>query len=43
MWPINQSFFGNEEATRGKRVRLEGVSIYTTADVLRIAREDEVH
>jgi len=26
---------------QGKRVRLEGVSIYTTTDVLRVAREEE--
>lgn len=30
-----------KKAKKGKRVRLEGVSIYTTADVLRIAREEE--
>ncbi len=28
-----------KKAKKGKRVRLEGVSIYTTAEVLRIARE----
>ncbi len=31
-----------KKAKKGKRVRLEGVSIYTTADVLRVAREKEV-
>jgi hypothetical protein len=30
-----------KKAKKGKRVRLEGVSIYTTADVLRVAREEE--
>jgi hypothetical protein len=30
-----------KKAKKGKRVRLEGVSIYTTADILRIAREEE--
>jgi hypothetical protein len=30
-----------KKAKKGKRIRLEGVSIYTTAEVLRIAREAE--
>jgi hypothetical protein len=30
-----------KKAKTGKRVRLEGVSVYTTAEVLRIAREEE--
>jgi hypothetical protein len=30
-----------KKPTRGKRVQLDGVSIYTTAEVLRIAREAE--
>jgi hypothetical protein len=30
-----------KKAKKGKRVRLEGVSIYSTADVLRVAREEE--
>jgi hypothetical protein len=30
-----------KKVARGKRVRLEGVSIYMTADVLRVAREEE--
>ena len=30
-----------KKAKKGKRIRLEGVSIYTTEDVLRIAREEE--
>jgi hypothetical protein len=30
-----------KKVKKGKRVRLEGVSVYTTAEVLRIAREEE--
>jgi hypothetical protein len=30
-----------KKPSRGKRVQLDGVSIYTTAEVLRIAREAE--
>jgi hypothetical protein len=30
-----------KKAKKGKRVRLEGVAVYTTAEVLRIAREEE--
>ena len=30
-----------KKATKGKRVRLDGVTVYTTAEVLRIAREEE--
>jgi hypothetical protein len=30
-----------KKAKKGKRVRLKGVSVYTTAEVLRIAREEE--
>jgi hypothetical protein len=30
-----------KKATKAERVRLQGVSIYTTADILRIAREEE--
>jgi hypothetical protein len=30
------------KAKKGKRVRLDGVAIYTTDDILRIAREEEV-
>jgi hypothetical protein len=30
-----------KKVSRGKRVRLEGVSVYTTAEVLRVAREEE--
>ncbi len=30
-----------KKAKKGKRVRLEGVAIYTTEDILRIAREEE--
>jgi predicted alpha-1,6-mannanase (GH76 family) len=30
-----------KKAKKGKRVRLEGVAVYTTAEVLRIARGEE--
>ena len=30
-----------KKATKGKRVRLEGITIYITTDILRVAREEE--
>ena len=32
-----------KRTSKGKRVRLDGVSVYTTAEVLRIARKEEAH